>query len=75
MSAWSRQWRVSDKEDGTEAAVYYQQKTGWKQNEFQSNSREVQSKEWREDQELRQCYTAGTDTLNLWAFSEQLQAR
>ena len=46
ISTWSRQWRVSDQEDRTEVAVYHQQKTGWRQNEFQSaKRRDVQRKE------------------------------
>ena len=36
MSAWSGQWRLSDQEDRTEVAVCHRQKTGWRQNEFQS---------------------------------------
>ena len=45
MSAWWRQWRVSDQQDGTEVAVCHQQMSGWRQKEFQSNIREVQSRE------------------------------
>ena len=56
MYAWSKQWHVFDQEDRTKVAVCHHQKTGWRQNEFQSKSREgreVQSREWRGwDQDL-----------------------
>ena len=50
MFAWSGQCHVSDQEDKSEVSevvVCHRQKTGWRQNEFQSKRREVQSEERR----------------------------
>ena len=42
LSAWSRQWRVYNREDRTEVAACYQEETGWRQKEFQSKRTEPQ---------------------------------